>query len=113
MAVVARTYARALFDAAKENGRLDGVREELQDFAAALNDVPELDALLRNPQLDPGTKADALEQLLGGADELVRNFLRVVAEKGRGSQIDEIIREFEALYADEQAVLNVELTTAH
>ena len=44
MAVVARTYARALFDAAKENGRLDGVREELQDFAAALNDVPELDA---------------------------------------------------------------------
>ena len=113
MAVVARTYARALFDAAKEQGRLDEVREELQDFAAALRDVPELDALLRNPQLDPGTKADALEQLLGGADELVRNFLRVVAEKGRGSQIDEIIREFEALYAAEQAVLNVELTTAY
>ena len=113
MAVVARTYARALFDAAKEQGRLDEVREELQDFAAALRDVPELDALLRNPQLDPGTKADALEQLLGGADELVRNFLRVVAEKGRGSQIDEIIRELEALYAAEQAVLNVELTTAY
>jgi F-type H+-transporting ATPase subunit delta len=69
--------------------------------------------LLRNPQLDPGTKADALEQLLGGADELVRNFLRVVAEKGRGAQIGEIIRELEALYAAEQAVLNVELTTAY
>lgn len=113
MAVVARTYAQALFDAAKVKGRLDEVREELQDFAGALRDVPELDALLRNPQLDPGTKADALDQLLGGAEELVRNFLRVIAAKGRGAQIAEIIREFEALFAAEQAVLNVELTTAY
>lgn len=113
MAVVARIYAQALFEAAKDKGRLDAVREELQDFAAALRDVPELGALLRNPQLDPGTKADALEQLLGGADELVRNFLRVVAEKGRSAELGEIIRELEALYAAEQAVLNVELTTAY
>jgi F-type H+-transporting ATPase subunit delta len=113
LAVVARIYAQALFEAAKDKGRLDAVREELQDFAAALRDVPELGALLRNPQLDPGTKADALEQLLGGADELVRNFLRVVAEKGRSAELGEIIRELEALYAAEQAVLNVELTTAY
>lgn len=113
MAVVARIYAQALFEAAKDKGRLDAVREELQDFAAALRDVPELGALLRNPQLDPGTKADALELLLGGADELVRNFLRVVAEKGRSAELGEIIRELEALYAAEQAVLNVELTTAY
>ena len=113
MAVVARTYAQALFDAAKDEDRLDAVREELQDFAAALRDVPELDALLRNPQLDPRTKANALDELLGGADELVRNFLRVVAAKGRGQQLEEIIREFEVLYAAEQEVLHVELTTAH
>jgi F-type H+-transporting ATPase subunit delta len=113
VAVVARTYAQALFDAAKDKGRLDAVREELLDFATALRDVPELDALLRNPQLDPGTKAEALDELLGGADELVRNFLRVIAEKGRSQQIEEIIREFEALYAAEQEVLHVELTTAH
>ena len=112
MAVVTRTYAQALFDAARSAGRLDEVREELQDFQAALRDVPELDALLRNPQLDPSTKAEALAQLLAGADELARNFLRVVAAKGRGSQIEEIIREFETLYAADQALLNVELTTA-
>jgi F-type H+-transporting ATPase subunit delta len=113
MAVVARTYAQALFDAASDNGRLDQVREDLQDFVAAIADVPELGALLRNPQLDPATKAEALDKLLGGADELVRNFLRVVAAKGRGAQIEEIGREFEALYAADQQVLNVELTTAY
>jgi F-type H+-transporting ATPase subunit delta len=113
MAVVARTYAQAIFDAAQDKGRLDEVREELQDFLAALRDVPELDALLRNPQLDPGTKADALGQILGGGEEIARNFLRVVAENGRAAQIEEIIREFEQLYAAQQQVLNVELTTAY
>jgi F-type H+-transporting ATPase subunit delta len=112
VAVVARTYARSLFGAAKDNGRLDVVRQELEDFATALRQVPELGALLRNPQLDPRTKADALDQLLAEADELVRNFLRLVTEKGRGPQIEEIAREFDALYDAEQQVLSVELTTA-
>jgi F-type H+-transporting ATPase subunit delta len=88
------------------------VSEELADFAAAVRDVPELRAALRNPQLDPGTKVAVLEELLGGSDELIRNFLRLVAEKGRGGQIEEIAREFDRLMAREERRLNVELTTA-
>ena len=86
--------------------------EELADFAAAVHDVPELRAALRNPQLDPGTKVAVLDELLGGSDELIRNFLRLVAEKGRIGQIEEIAREFDRLMAREERRLNVELTTA-
>ena len=113
MAVVARTYAQALFDAAQEKGRLDEVAEELAEFADAVREVPELNELLRNPELDPPAKADALDAVLEGADELVRNFLRLVAEKNRATQIEEIAGEFEALVAAEKAILNVELTTAY
>ena len=113
MAVVHRTYARALFEAAKEKGRLAAVREELADFVAAVDEVPELDALLRNPQLDPRAKARALEDVLGGADELLRNFLLLVVEKNRGGQLREIHREFERLMAQEERRLTVELTTAY
>jgi F-type H+-transporting ATPase subunit delta len=113
VAVVARTYAQALFDAAKEAGRLDEVREELEDFVAAMRDVPELNAMLRNPQLEPARKAEALAEVLGASEELVRNFLRVVTLRGRGGEIDDIAREFDALYAAEKQVLNVELTTAY
>jgi F-type H+-transporting ATPase subunit delta len=109
---VHRTYAQALFEAAQESGRLQQVSEELADFAAAVHDVPELRAALRNPQLEPGAKVAVLEELLGGADELVRNFLRLVAEKGRSGQIEEIAREFDRLMAREERRLNVELTTA-
>ncbi len=113
MSVAHRTYARALFQAAKEKGRLAEVREELSDFVAAVNDVPELDALLRNPQVDPRAKAQALEDVLGGADELVRNFLLLTVEKNRGGQLREIQREFERLMAQEERRLTVELTTAY
>ena len=86
--------------------------EELADFAAAVRDVPELRSALRNPQLEPRTKVAVLDELLGDADQLIRNFLRLVAEKGRSGQIEEIAREFDRLMAREERRLNVELTTA-
>src|SRR6266550_4606364 len=75
MAVAHRMYARALFEAASDAGRLDPVREELGDFVEAQRQVPELRGLLRNPQIDHRAKAAALEELLGGDEQLVRNFL--------------------------------------
>jgi len=113
MAVVARTYASALFDSAKDAGRIEPVRDELATFVAAVDEVPELRSLIRNPELDPLTKANALDAVLEGADELIRNFVRVVTEKGRAAQLDEIAREYEALVAAEEQILSVELTTAY
>jgi len=88
------------------------VSEELADFATAVHDVPELRSALRNPQLEPRAKVAVLDELLGGAEQLIRNFLRLVAEKGRIGQIEEIAREFDRLMAVEERRLNVELTTA-
>ena len=82
-------------------------------MARALEDVPELSALLQNPELESHLKADVLDKILGGADELVRNFVRLVVEKGRGGEIREIAAEFDTLVAAEEGVLDVELTTAH
>jgi F-type H+-transporting ATPase subunit delta len=105
-------YARALFEAARDEGRLEPVREELDDFVEAQRQVPELRALLRNPQIDQRAKAAALEELLGGDEQLVRNFLLLLAEKNRGGEVEEIAREFDRLVAREQGILDVELTTA-
>jgi len=113
VAVVARTYARALFEAARERGRIDEVREELASFLEAVEEVTELRAVILNPELDPPEKAAALEAVLAEADELLRNFVRVVSEKGRAPMLDEIGREYELLVAAEEKILSVELTTAY
>ena len=89
------------------------MREELGDFVAAIEEVSELRELLRNPQVDPRARAAALDDVLGDADELLRNFLRLLAAKGRSSQIEQIHEEFERLAAAEERRLEVELTTAH
>ena len=112
IAVAHRIYAEALFGAAKDAGRLAPVHEALTDFAAAVEQTPELRTVLRNPQLDPAAKAGILADLAGDEDVLFRNFLLVVAEKGRAGEIEEIAREFERLMAREERRLTVELTTA-
>jgi len=50
--------------------------------------------------------------LLSDADDLVRNFLLLLAEKGRIAEITEIHAEFERLIAQEARVLELEVTTA-
>jgi F-type H+-transporting ATPase subunit delta len=113
LAVSHRMYARSLFQAAQDAGRLGAVHEQLGDFAAAVRDVPELRGLLENPELDPQEKAGILGEILGDADELVRNFVLLTAEKGRAGEIPEIHDELDALVAAEQRRLIVELTTAY
>jgi len=78
-----------------------------------VRDVPQLRAVLRNPQLAPETKADVVVEIIGEADQLLRNFLRLAAEKGRIGEIADIARELDRLMAAEEGRLDVELTTAY
>ncbi len=112
MSVVDRVYATALFEAAREQDRLAPVRDELAQIVEAEAEVPELRELLRNPQLDPRARANALEDLLSGGEELLRNFLLVLADKGRTGSLEEIAREFERLNAEHEGIVHAELTTA-
>ncbi len=112
MSVVDRVYAHALFEAALERDKLGPVREQLASVVAAEGEVPELRELLRNPQLDPRARAAALEDVLAGSEELLRNFLLVLVDKGRADQLEEIGREFERLIAEHEGIVHAELTTA-
>ncbi|HVD12159.1 MAG TPA: ATP synthase F1 subunit delta [Gaiellaceae bacterium] len=112
MSVVDRVYAHALFEAALEKKRLEPVREQLAQIVAAESEVPELRELLRNPQLDPRARKAALEELLADGDELLRNFLLLLADKGRAGQLEEIAREFERLIGEHEGIVHAELTTA-
>jgi F-type H+-transporting ATPase subunit delta len=113
MAIAQRMYARALFEAAEAEGRTDAVRGDVDAFVDALAGSPELEAFLANPQVDSVTKADALGQIAEGSDPLVRNFLRVVAEKGRAHEIAAIKEELDALADRAAGRIAVELTTAY
>jgi F-type H+-transporting ATPase subunit delta len=89
------------------------VREALHSFATAIDEVPELRSMILDPELDAPQKVAALDAVLEGEDELIRNFVRVVTQKGRAPMLGEIAREYDLLVADEARILSVELTTAY
>jgi F-type H+-transporting ATPase subunit delta len=112
VAVAHRVYAEALLGAAQGQGRVDTVRQEFDEFAAALEDSDELRRFLANPQIESRTKRAALEDLLGKGDQLVLNFLRLLAEKDRIGEVRQVHEEWTRLLAREERVLELELTTA-
>ena len=88
------------------------VNEALSDFAMAVEQTPELRDVLRNPQLESSAKASILSDLAGDDESLFKNFLLLIAEKGRAGELEDIAHEFERLMAREERRLTVELTTA-
>ncbi len=89
------------------------MHSELGQLRDAAADVADLHALLANPEIDSRVKGDVLARVAEGSDELVVNFLRLLAEKGRAAELQEIVAELDALVAAEERILDVELTTAH
>ena len=113
MAAAQRIYARALFEAAREQGRVEQVAADLKAIAGAVVATPELEGFLDNPQVEPAAKVDVLGQVAAGADELVVNFVRLVAGKGRAAELPSIQEELQALVDAAEGRVAVELTTAY
>jgi F-type H+-transporting ATPase subunit delta len=112
VAVVHRVYAQALLEAAQEQKRLDAVRKQFDEFAAALRDSDELRRLIQNPQVEVLTKQSALDQVLEGSDELFLNFVRLLADKSRIAEVEQVYEEWTRLLAQQERILELELQTA-
>ncbi|HEX2233555.1 MAG TPA: ATP synthase F1 subunit delta [Thermoleophilaceae bacterium] len=114
MEEIAEVYARALFDVAKEHDILDRIHDELDEFTDALEDEDnrELRLFFYSPYFSSGEKKDAVEKVVGDADERFVNFLKLLAERHRIPVLPRIRRNFEELWAEENRLLPVKVTAA-
>ncbi len=112
MEELAQVYARSLFGVALEKGRLDELREQLGQFADALNENRELAVFFFSPYFSSSEKREGLTKLLDGADEILLNFLSLLIENHRMPVIFRIRQEFERLWDEENKTLPVEITSA-
>ena len=112
MAVAHRVYAEALLEAAREHDEVAEVREEFDALVGALEASEALRDFLRNPQIESETKRNVLEDLLAGANERFQNVARLLVEKGRIGELEEVHEEWERLLAREERLLELDLITA-
>src|SRR5258708_38131689 len=112
MEEVAQVYARALFEVAKEHDRLDEIRDELDQFVAALNDHRQMAVFFFSPYFSTEEKKTALERAIDGGNPLFMNFLEALIERHRMPVVFRIRGEFEELYDAEKKLLPVQITSA-
>jgi F-type H+-transporting ATPase subunit delta len=108
----ARVYAEALFDVAKERGRLDSIGEELDGFADAVEAERDLQVFLFSPHFSSAEKTEGLKRAVVDADPELRNFLELLVEKQRMTEVFRIRREFDALWKRERRLIDVTVTSA-
>ena len=93
MSAIGRRYAKALLDLAREQGKLDAVLRDVGALTDAWNTSPELREVVRNPVLPrPALKA-VIEALMDkmGVSVMVRNTVKLLADKGRLSHLEEVL----------------------
>ena len=112
MEELAQVYGRSLFEVAREHGRLDELREQLGQFADALDQNHELAVFFFSPYFSTKEKQESLGGLLEGADEIFVNFLDLLIENHRMPVIFRIRQEYERLWEEENRMLPVEITSA-
>ena len=112
MEEIAEVYSRALFEVAKENDALDRVHDELGEFAEALDSDRNLQVFLFSPYFSSEEKKKGVTQIVSDADERLTNFLELLAERHRMPALFRIRRSFDAMWAEENKLLPVSVTSA-
>jgi F-type H+-transporting ATPase subunit delta len=112
MEEIAQVYARSLYEVAEDRDELDDVREQLGQFADALESSRELATFLFSPYFSTDEKKDGLRRAVEGASETVRNFLELLVENHRMPVIFRVRREFDRLWEEAHRLLPVEITSA-
>lgn len=109
MEELARNYARALFESARDAGVLDRVRSELDAVTQALRESRELRLFFNSPYFSRDEKRAGVRKVIEGADERLLRFLELLAERHRFPLLERIRREFERLWAEHHGILDVQV----
>jgi len=112
MEEIAVVYGRSLFEAALDQDKLDVVREQLGQFADALDSDHDLQVFFFSPYFATEEKKDGLHRAVDGAEPIFLNFLELLLENHRMPAIFRIRREYDRLWEDYNRLLPVSVTSA-
>jgi ATP synthase F1 delta subunit len=112
MADAARVYAEALFEVGRDKGKLDTLQQQLGEFSDAVDRNQELQVFFFSPYLSSTEKQEGIERAITGAEPELINFLELLVDKHRMTEIFRIRREFEELWKRENRRIDVTVTSA-
>ncbi len=110
---LANKYARAIFEIAQDEKKLDAYDKDLAKVNDDIFAVPEAVSFFQNPLVPHKAKKDLLiKALKKEISETTMNFLMLLVDKGRIGIFSAIYEIFTALKNDAQGILIADVTTA-
>ncbi|MEZ5558532.1 MAG: F0F1 ATP synthase subunit delta [Pseudomonadales bacterium] len=115
LATLARPYANAVFEIALGAGGDALTRwSRMLQLLAAVAQQPGVERLLGSPDVADEQKARRLIEICGDdLDDRARRFVQVLARNKRLGLIADVAEQFEALRAEQERVLDVEVVSAY
>lgn len=110
LSTLARPYAKAVFELARDTGTLAGWSALLAGLANAVRD-PKVAAAIGHPAVGRGQLGEVLVQAMNASGE-TKNLLQLLSENNRLKLAPAIADQFEALRADHEKRVDVEITSA-
>lgn len=92
--IVAKRYARALFEAAQEQDRVSEVEKSLELLVQYMESHDDLARFLEHPNLKAEAKLDLLKQIVDPLPALLFNTLRLLFERGREAVLPDLHNAF-------------------
>ena len=112
MADAARVYAEALFEVGRDKGKLDALQQQLGQFADAVDRNRDLQVFFFSPYLSSAEKVEGIERAISGAEPELVNFLELLVDKHRMTEVFRIRRELDELWKQENRRIDVTVTSA-
>ncbi|MBN8412782.1 F0F1 ATP synthase subunit delta [Halomonas denitrificans] len=110
---IARPYAKAAFEHAVAKDALEDWSGMLARVAQVVSDDDMRGRVLGNPKLSSAQKADVVVDVCGDAvNDDLKNFVRLVGQKGRLTALGAIAEQFEVLKAQQEKRVEVEIVSA-
>jgi F-type H+-transporting ATPase subunit delta len=94
---IARNYAEALFALGEQSGQSEGYADLIDAVAAAIENTPEVEAVLMSPRVPKQQKTRLLAGALRGAPREFVLFLTAVVKRGRQMLLRDIATEYHSL----------------
>ncbi|MFL0803626.1 MAG: F0F1 ATP synthase subunit delta [Agarilytica sp.] len=109
---LARPYAKAAFEFARDDKDLAGWQNALSQ-AAAVSADPAVEALLDSPSLTTADKGKKFSEICGDSlNEKQRNFVNALSENNRLDLLPQVSELFELYKANQEKTVDVEIQTA-
>lgn len=111
--LVSKTYSDALFEVGLENNSLEVLLEELSFIEKSFLEYPDFLELFITPRVSIEERKSIMTSIFGGkiSDEML-NFLKVILDKRRASEIFDIKNEFEIAVHKHNNILEATVISA-